>query len=439
MLDSEKKLNTESFELNGSEKEARFDRTNEVLEWDKFWRIKEIKLEREWETSDSTKKMFQFIIDDASKTLTVNKIKEIMCEEYGYNKDALSVSVIGKSNVDWDTVCTSDDIIHVVLDVRTPIWDWEPEDEGTTISDNNGHESDIQEESVDDNLEQGWESPYKEMIERQTHKEKLRYWDRNKPELTITIDDGNKYKDVKAILDILKEENIKATFFVKWNRLNRKDKDGNLKELRIKAKDQWHQICCHTYSHIYLSGDSDETILPSSWEEGSPEDWSKNVKRLLWEKRYREIEVSERGKWINFPKSVSSDVLLETEILMWEAELKNILWEEEWEEYLKKYKRDFPFIRLPWWDWLRREKNIAVLRRMWYLSIYWSDDFLHEKDDSGKRPHYTLDEMRVQNWWIPLFHFKWAEEQNYIRQYIHKAKKMGKSFKPLSDVIVPTN
>ena len=412
MENIENDLQIESLNLNGSERNAKFKKTKEILDWDKFWTIKEVKMERTWELNqNTTQKKFSFRIDDASKNLTVKQIKKIMKDEYWYYEGALSVSILGKDNIRWTSICTSNDIIHVTLDIN-------------------------KNDEIRKKLEQQWESPYKEMIERQTWK--IRYWDRNKPELTLTIDDGNEYKDIKAILNILNEENIKTTFFVKWNRLNFEKDGNNTKELWQMAKKKWHQICCHTYNHIYLSGDSDETILPSSWE-NSRKDWSSNVKRLLWEKRYKEIEVSEKGKWIDFPKSVSSDVLLETEILMWEAELKNILWEEEWEEYLKKYKRDFPFIRLPWWNWLNREKNIAVLRRLWYLSIYWSDDFLHDRDASGKRLHYSLDEMRVQNWWIPLFHFKWKEEQDYIRQYIQKAKGMGKSFKPLSDVIVPTN
>ena len=432
MIEAEQNYDSIENKLSLYGDEISLDQTEQMI-WEP-WKIKKV------ESSSNDRNVYQLSInEDSDKELTADEIKDIIHNKYWYNKDDM---VLMKNALKFDSwICTSNDVIHIYVEInkKTKIKNQNEEEPDNEVIIDNNEEENKDESNNEDNIEDFEQrSIYADMIENQTSKKKLCYWNRNKPELTLTIDDGNDYDNVEAILNILKEENIKATFFVKWNRLDYEYKGKNTKELWQRAIKEWHQICCHTYNHIYLSGNSDETNLPSSWE-NSRKDWSSNVKRLLWEKRYKEIEVSEKGKWIDFPKSVSSDVLLETEILMWEAELKNILWKEKWEEYLKKYKRDFPFIRLPWWNWLNREKNIAVLRRLWYLSIYWSDDFLHEKDASGKRPHYTLDEMRVQNWWIPLFHFKWKEEQNYIRQYIDKAKGMGKKFKPLSDVIVPTN
>ena len=233
MENIENDLQMESLNLNGSERNAKFKKAKEILDWDKFWTIKEVKMERTWELNcTTTQKKFSFRIDDASKNLTVNQIKKIMKDEYWYYEDALSVSILGKDNIRWTSICTSNDIIHVTLDIK-------------------------KNDEIRKNLEQQWESPYKGMIEKQTWK--IRYWDRNKPELTLTIDDGNKYEDIKAILDILKEENIQTTFFVIW-----KDCLKNNKDLRQRAiNEDWHQICCHTYSHIYLNNEWDITDLNS--------------------------------------------------------------------------------------------------------------------------------------------------------------------------------
>ena len=414
----------------------------EFIEWD--WRkIKELGSNNWW-------KSYQFQMnDDTDKILTPDDVKNIIKDNYHFWVE--SIILKREDNTKFDSwTCKAGDIIRVyvnlLIEENTEIitqtdtvniykFDNVHISDDVELDDETSNEIDITNTEIWDNIENTkHESPYKKMIENQTWK--ICYGNRNKPELTLTIDDGNSYDDVKAILDILKEENIKTTFFVKWNRLNYKKNGKDLKDLRKRAIDEWHQICCHTYSHIYLCDTSDVTKLPYSWE-NSFDKRSNNVKRLLWEKYYNELEMSERKKWINFPKTVSSDVLLETEILMREAEIKNILWEEEWTNYLQEYKRDYPFIRLPWWNGLKREKNVALLRRLWFLSIYWSDDFLHKKNSKGERPHYTIDEMRVQNWWIPLFHFKWKNEQEYIKQYISKAKSMGKTFKPITDIIEP--
>lgn len=427
-------LHIESSEITGPEEKYWFNSTIETLDWDKFWSIREIKMERKWESSDNMIKTFSFRIDDASKTLTVDQIKKIMHDEYGYYESALSVSIIGKNNVKESTICTNDDVIHVILDVRADailrLNNWQQVD--STIYENNWdtttHNNDSSRETSEGDIEQ--ESPYREMIENQTWI--IRYWDKTREELTLTIDDGNKHEDIEAILDMLKEENIQTTFFVKWDRLEKN------KDLWQRAIREWHQICCHTYSHYYLNSKWNITSL-TEWKnkEEHPDVnvWVRDVKRLLWEDYYK--NVLEADKLSSVPDKIRSDLLLQTEILMREEEVRRTLWEA----YLQKYKRDFPFIRLPWWHWMLvseknksvREENVEVLKKMWYLSIIWSDDFIRSWS------HQDIDHMAVENWWTPLFHFKWKKEQDYIRQYIQKAKWMGKKFKPLSDIIRPTN
>lgn len=60
----------------------------------------------------------------------------------------------------------------------------------------------------------------------------------------LTFDDGPSYTITPYILDILKEENVKATFFVVGY-------SSNLDSLIKRAYDEGHTIGVHTASHIY--------------------------------------------------------------------------------------------------------------------------------------------------------------------------------------------
>ncbi len=69
----------------------------------------------------------------------------------------------------------------------------------------------------------------------------------------LTFDDGPKKGTTDAILDILKEENVKATFFVTG---------GGPDELITRAYNEGHTIGLHTYSHNYsLIYSSDEAYF----------------------------------------------------------------------------------------------------------------------------------------------------------------------------------
>lgn len=66
-----------------------------------------------------------------------------------------------------------------------------------------------------------------------------------KKQVYLTFDDGPSSKSTEAILDILKEEDVKATFFVVGqNALN-------FPEILKRAYDEGHGIAIHTYSHNY--------------------------------------------------------------------------------------------------------------------------------------------------------------------------------------------
>ena len=265
------------------------------------------------------------------------------------------------------------------------------------------------------------ENKYKEMIENQ--KAPLTHWNRSNPEISITFDDGYWTENIKYILDTLKWSWIHATFFVLWDCLQKNP------DLWIRAKNEGHQICCHTYTHIYLNNSWDITSFNSNLNKDIKIDsWIKNIKDLLWEAYYRNLQAK---SWEDFPKSIQSNLLLETEILMREAQIKKTLWKE----YLDTFKQNYPFFRFPGWCGAYRPNNIAVLKKLWYLSIWWSDDFYRW---SGKnRKHMSVEwvkDIEIKNWDIPLFHFK-QDDYKYIDAYIENLKKQKKSSTTVSDII----
>lgn len=263
-----------------------------------------------------------------------------------------------------------------------------------------------------------WKSNYKEMIEKQ--KAPITLWNRNKPEISITFDDGYWFGCIKHILDTLKWAGIKATFFILGDCLR------NTPKLWKRAVNEWHQICCHTFSHIYLSDSSNVTNLKSGLNKGVNVHTRKNnVKSLLWTDYYNKIKSE---LWIWFPDRIKSTILLRTEILMWEAQIKKTLWES----YLKDLKKNYPFFRFPGWCGAKRSENIAVLKSLWYLSIWWSHDFY-----GAGHKHVATDVIRtmnIKNGDIALFHFK-QDDYKYIDAYIENMKKWWKSSKVVSKVI----
>lgn len=266
-----------------------------------------------------------------------------------------------------------------------------------------------------------WKINYKEIIEKQNSP--ITMWNKNNPEISITFDDGYWTECIKHILYTLKASGIKATFFILWDCLK------NTPDLWKTAVKEWHQICCHTFSHIYLSDNSDITDLTSGLNrEINIHTRENNVKSLLWDNYYNKIKAE---SWDWFPNKIKSTILLRTEILMWEAQIKKTLWND----YLKTFKQNYPFFRFPWWCGAHRSSNIAVLKNLWYLSIWWSEDFY--KWNGKDRRHMTTSEMQnmnISNWNIPLFHFK-KDDYKYIDAYIENMKKRWKSSKVISKVI----
>ena len=272
----------------------------------------------------------------------------------------------------------------------------------------------------EDKEKQNRENPFKEIIENQ--RGPVTHWNRGKSEISITIDDWNWAPNIKHILNTLKWSWICATFFILWSSIRENS------SLRKQAIEEWHQVCCHTYSHIYLSDKTDITDIRNTLSGKEITSWMTNVKNLLWIEYFNKLKLQ---VWNDFPFKISSDLLLRTEILMWEAQIKNSLWEP----YLNKLKSNFPFFRFPGWSWWFREKNIKVLKDLWYLSIWWSDDFYRWTGKSRK--HITdasVWSLNISNGDIPLFHFK-ESDFKYIDTYIQNMKNKNKSSKVVSDII----
>ena len=84
--------------------------------------------------------------------------------------------------------------------------------------------------------------------------EVLKKGDDQKKKIALTFDDGPSKANTEAILSVLREYGIQATFFVIGENAE-KDPD------RIRRiYDEGHEIGNHTYSHVYISKVSEKTL-----------------------------------------------------------------------------------------------------------------------------------------------------------------------------------
>lgn len=65
--------------------------------------------------------------------------------------------------------------------------------------------------------------------------------------IALTFDDGPSPKYTDILLDILKKENIRATFYVLWSRIM------EYPEILKREYNEWHEIGNHSYSHTLLT------------------------------------------------------------------------------------------------------------------------------------------------------------------------------------------
>ncbi|NLY18176.1 MAG: polysaccharide deacetylase family protein [Clostridiaceae bacterium] len=131
------------------------------------------------------------------------------------------------------------------------------------------------------------------------------------PVICLTLDDGGDKKSVERALKILKQNNVKCIFFVigKYLKL--------YPDLWRSAFEDGHQICNHTQNHKWLS----------------------------------ELNNDEIRK----------------EISQWEDSAKAVLGEK----YVKKMKREFPYLRLPGSAGSKSKRVLGVVQEMGYTVIGW--------------------------------------------------------------------
>ena len=141
------------------------------------------------------------------------------------------------------------------------------------------------------------------------------YWgNRDRPEVTLTFDDGFSRSSVAASLEVLRANEVKTTFFVVGRQLEA------YPDLWRQALADGHEICNHTYTHSYLTTLSSEQI--------------------------------------------------KEEIDRWEKAAKEVLGEE----YVERMKQEFAYIRFPGGSGHRDNRVLRVVSEAGYLPIAWSAD-----------------------------------------------------------------
>ncbi len=194
-------------------------------------------------------------------------------------------------------------------------------------------------------------------------KEPIILWNLRKPEVSITIDDGYGKESIEYMLDLFEKKWVKATFFVIWDCLKL------YPSLWKRAVEHWHEICNHTNHH---------------------------------NKYFKTWNESER---------------FESELLWWEKTVKSVLWED----YFVKMKKNFPFFRFPWMHWIRVKAYLDILKKHWYIPIWW----WHTKNPENQA---------VNNGDIFLWHFKNQDTTN-VRKSLEMALQDGKHPRTVSDII----
>jgi len=197
--------------------------------------------------------------------------------------------------------------------------------------------------------EENTESPYKKLIEKVT--EPIIRWDRTQNKVALTFDDG--YYHVEEILDLLKEKNVKTTFFITGDNVVKRA------DLWQRAIAEGHQICNHTMDH-----------------HASTSPLARDPKDL-------ERQILEREK------------ICETTF---------------GKAYLLRMKRDFPFFRFPggWGGgWAEKQDLLQVLKNHGYLPIgrTYTDPFVGEGEAEERMKKSVNNGKPPANGAISLHHF----------------------------------
>ena len=88
--------------------------------------------------------------------------------------------------------------------------------------------------------------------------------------IALTFDDGPSKKTTPQLLDILKENNVKATFFVLWKNAS------FFPEIIKREHDEWHEIWSHTWDHPNLLNLSEAKIKKQI------ESTDEEIQKIIW-------------------------------------------------------------------------------------------------------------------------------------------------------------
>lgn len=205
----------------------------------------------------------------------------------------------------------------------------------------------------------------------------------NTRQVSITFDDGYYQKTVEKVLDVLKKNNIKSTFFIIGKVLD------DYPQVWKRAIDEGHQICNHTNNHQVLTNMSDSKV--------------------------------------------------EAEIQGWESSARKALGED----YVNRMKKEFPYLRLPGGGGAKSKRILSIAQKNGHTVVGWNLETFSsiinplkkthsEQDISNKIEQHIVN--RCSNGSIILLHFNQYDSRN-IDGIIKGIKKRGFDIQPLSNVI----
>jgi len=213
--------------------------------------------------------------------------------------------------------------------------------------------------------------------------QKTIYKGENRPDVALTFDDGYSKKTVIKVLDVLKKNNVKATFFIIGSVLD------DYPDVWKRAIDEGHQICNHTKSHATLTKLSDQQV--------------------------------------------------KDEIMGWETCVKKTLGEE----YLKKMKKEFPYLRLPGGGGNKSDRILSIAQSCGYKVIGWNLETYSSVIYPMKKSH-TVDEIadkiekhvvnNCSNGSIILLHFNQYDVPN-LDKIVKGIKRRGYNIHTVTEVI----
>jgi len=207
---------------------------------------------------------------------------------------------------------------------------------------------------------------------------------RSRNEMSLTFDDGHDPEAIQRVLDAFRKANIKTTFFVIGVHLR------DYPDLWRQAVQDGHQICNHTLNHKSLRYLSEEQI--------------------------------------------------KAEILGWEDAVIDVLGEE----YLKRFKSEFPYLRLPGGGGANDQNILRIIHDLGYIPVGWSDETYHsiiKNYDLSVQPIEPIaDEIlnrittNSQNGSIVLLHFVDADTLK-IDEMINNILQKGLTIQPVSQLL----